>query len=67
MSQAEAKKFVLVQEDAPQIARIIAFKLDMEGHEVEITIDGDATIEKVANRRPDLLILVFKYIRCIQI
>lgn len=50
-------KRVLVAEDEPAIANLIAYTLESDGAEAEIVLDGRAAIDRVARTAPDLLIL----------
>jgi two-component system, OmpR family, alkaline phosphatase synthesis response regulator PhoP len=51
------KPLIVVQEDAPQIARIIQFKLSMEGFDVALTEEGEQTFAAVEKRPASLLVL----------
>jgi DNA-binding response OmpR family regulator len=48
---------ILVVEDEPNIAAIIRFKLEREGHRVRHETSGSAALEACAEQRPDLALL----------
>ena len=48
---------VLVVDDNPEIREAIQAALGLNGHEVETAEDGLDALEKVAARRPDLILL----------
>ena len=50
-------KTVLIVEDEVNIARILEHNLDRAGFGVEIAGDGEAALERVRAKRPDLIIL----------
>ena len=50
-------KRILVAEDEPAIANLIAYTLEGEGAEAEIALDGRAAFAALARLAPDLLIL----------
>ncbi len=47
----------LVVDDDPAVRQLIATTLELEGWTVEVAIDGDAAIEALIDRRPDLVVL----------
>lgn len=51
------RKRALVADDEAAIARLIRMTLERLGFEVEVASDGQAAIDMVESRRPDLLIL----------
>ncbi len=51
------QKTILVAEDEPMILRIIAFKLEMEGHRVLQAKTGPEVVENLKQEKPDLLLL----------
>jgi diguanylate cyclase (GGDEF)-like protein len=48
---------ILVVDDDPDIARFIEVNLEMAGYEVVVAYDGREALDKVAERRPDLVLL----------
>ena len=50
-------KSVLIIEDDPQCAKLVASKLSSEGFEVQISETGEDGLEKVDDEMPDLLLL----------
>jgi two-component system, OmpR family, alkaline phosphatase synthesis response regulator PhoP len=48
---------ILVVEDDPAIATGLALNLRLEGYTAEVVHDGDAALDMVRDRRPDLLLL----------
>lgn len=48
---------VLIVEDDPALALFLQKGLQLEGHDVEWLGDGDAAIERLAFRKPDLMVL----------
>ncbi|MFI4897083.1 MAG: response regulator [Phycisphaerales bacterium JB059] len=48
---------ILVVEDEPDLAELIAYNLRTEGHEVEIAADGAAALQAVDANRPHLILL----------
>ncbi len=48
---------VLIVEDDSALALFLQKGLQMEGHEVEWSADGDAAMEQLALRKPDLMVL----------
>ncbi len=50
-------KRLLVVEDEPAIAELLAYNLTKQGHSVATVHDGVAALEALASFRPDLLVL----------
>jgi DNA-binding response OmpR family regulator len=48
---------ILLAEDEPQIADMVAFKLTNRGHEILRARDGEETLALAAAERPDLILL----------
>jgi DNA-binding response OmpR family regulator len=48
---------VLICEDDPTIARVLAANFTLDGHAVEVCEDGDRGADLLRGRRPDLVIL----------
>lgn len=46
---------ILIVEDDPQVARLIALVLQRNGYEAEIVSDGKTALEKVNNSRPQMV------------
>ncbi|HTL48679.1 MAG TPA: response regulator [Verrucomicrobiae bacterium] len=51
------KPHILMIEDDPDISRAVAFSIRKEGHTVEVINDGQAGLNAVLAKAPDLLIL----------
>lgn len=56
-AEEERKPDILVVDDEPDVARIIALNLQFEGYEVRIAHDGREALEEVARRPPDCILL----------
>ena len=52
-----AKGRILVVDDEVYIVHILDFSLGMEGYEVVTALDGEQALEKVAQQKPDLIVL----------
>lgn len=52
-----ARPKIVIAEDEPDIARLVAFKLRAAGYDVLIALDGRQALEVVAREGPDLLLL----------
>jgi two-component system alkaline phosphatase synthesis response regulator PhoP len=52
-----AKGKILVVDDEIYIVHILDFSLGMEGYEVVTALDGEQALEKVAQQKPDLIVL----------
>ena len=52
-----AKGKILVVDDEVYIVHILDFSLGMEGYEVVTALDGEQALEKVAQQKPDLIVL----------
>lgn len=48
---------ILVAEDDPDIAALVAHKLRAAGHEVQSVADGEAGLDAIRSGRPDLVVL----------
>ncbi len=55
MSEETAKRRALVADDDPDIGRILRVFLQRLGFEVEVVLDGEAAVERIAERPPDVL------------
>ncbi len=55
--KAETAKRILVVEDEPDIAALIAYQLTREGFGVETAADGRAALEAVGREVPDMIVL----------
>jgi len=47
---------VLIVDDEPHVIRVLKLALDRNGYEVETAPNGEAALERIRQRRPDLLI-----------
>ena len=54
---AQRKWRVLLVDDEPSIIKIVSKRLEVEGYEVSVAIDGQEAIEKARSLMPDLIIL----------
>jgi two-component system alkaline phosphatase synthesis response regulator PhoP len=48
---------ILIVEDEPDIATVLADDLRLDGHDVEIAIDGDAAVRRAREQKWDLILL----------
>jgi two-component system phosphate regulon response regulator PhoB len=48
---------ILVVEDEPDLAELVAFNLRGEGHDVTVAHDGNAALAEIRRSRPDLVVL----------
>ena len=48
---------ILVVDDDPAITQLLRRILEADGHEVIVAADGQLALERVAERRPDLVVL----------
>jgi putative two-component system response regulator len=48
---------IVVVDDEPAITKLLQMLLEAEGHQVIVAADGQAALDRVAERRPDLVIL----------
>jgi two-component system phosphate regulon response regulator PhoB len=51
------RPFVLVADDAPDISQLVRIALERGGFEVLTVEDGDAALQAVADRQPDVVVL----------
>ena len=51
-----AGPYVLIADDEPHVIRVLKLALDRNGYEVETAPNGEAALERIRQRRPDLLI-----------
>lgn len=51
------KADLLVVEDDPALSRLIGYNLEKQGYAVRVVGDGEAALEQVRQKRPDLLLL----------
>ena len=50
-------RFILVVDDDPAITKLLRMVLEADGHHVDVAADGQGALDRVAERRPDLMIL----------
>jgi putative two-component system response regulator len=50
-------RLILVVDDEPAITHLLRLVLEADGHRVVVAADGQAALDRVAERRPDLVIL----------
>ena len=48
---------ILLTEDDPIVAELYRVRLDREGHDVAVAVDGEMALERVGRDRPDLILL----------
>ncbi len=48
---------IILADDDPLLGELVRFKLEADGHAVEIVMDGQAACDAAIARRPDLIIL----------
>lgn len=48
---------VLIVEDEPNIALPLEFIMSQAGYDVRVAVDGDAALDAIAERQPDLVLL----------
>ncbi len=51
------KSRILLVDDEPDIVEVFAKRLQLEGYEVLMAIDGEAALAKARQEKPDLIIL----------
>lgn len=51
------KTHILVVEDDPALSRLVSYNLDKQGYEVHVVADGQAALDYIAARLPDLVLL----------
>src|SRR5450759_2094741 len=49
--------YVLVIDDDPMICKTAKFLLTQEGYEVDVALSGEAAVDLIENRQPDLFVL----------
>ena len=54
---AQRKWRVLLVDDEPSIIKMVSKRLEVEGYEVYVAVDGQEAIEKARSLLPDLIIL----------
>lgn len=52
-----AKTLVMIVEDEPDIAELLAFNLSREGFETSVVTRGDLAIQEITRRKPNLVLL----------
>jgi two-component system alkaline phosphatase synthesis response regulator PhoP/two-component system response regulator ResD len=57
MPEAEQSPLILVADDDAHIVRLVELYLEKAGYRVAAAVDGDETLRKVRELRPDLLVL----------
>ena len=48
---------ILLTEDDPIVAELYRVRLDREGHDVAVAVDGQTALEAVRRERPELILL----------
>lgn len=51
------KKLILLVEDDEFLAELYATKLDLEGFEVALAVDGEKGLKMIKEKKPDLILL----------
>jgi DNA-binding response OmpR family regulator len=54
---SDRRQTVLVADDEPHLLRLVQFRLEREGYGVVTAADGQAALDSVFDRRPDLCLL----------
>jgi CheY-like chemotaxis protein len=57
MSEAQADKTVLVVDDEATVRFLLSRVLSHAGYSVEVATDGEAALQRIQARRPDLVVL----------
>ncbi|MBI5414936.1 response regulator [Candidatus Peregrinibacteria bacterium] len=57
LSPQQKKGYILIAEDEVDYAEIYEFKLKNEGYEVLVVPNGEITLQKIREKKPDLLLL----------
>ena len=52
---------ILVVEDDPQVARLIALVLERDGYEVEVLSDGISALKRIGELRPAMVLADLTY------
>jgi len=47
---------ILIVDDEPIVLRVMRLALEKDGYQVDVSIDGEEALEKIAANRPDVLI-----------
>ena len=50
------KRTILIVDDEPHVIRVLRLMLEREGYEVATAADGGEALDKIAARRPDVLV-----------
>lgn len=50
------KKSILLVDDEPHVIRVLRLMLEREGYEIASANDGNEALEKMAARRPDVMV-----------
>ena len=53
----EAKPRILLVDDEPSIVKMIGTRLEVEGYDVLVAVDGQEALDKATTQTPDLIIL----------
>ena len=54
---AERKWRILLVDDEPSIIKMVGKRLEIEGFEVSVALDGEQALEKARTEHPDLIVL----------
>jgi signal transduction histidine kinase/CheY-like chemotaxis protein len=57
MNEEKRSSDILVVDDEPEVARIIAINLEYDGHQVRVAYNGQEALEEVARKEPDCILL----------
>lgn len=57
MTNGSKRKLILVVEDEDQYAKLLKKKLDIEGFEVELAVNGSQAFDLLKENTPDLVVL----------
>ena len=48
---------ILLVDDEPSLVKVVSRRLESEGYEVSVAMDGQEALDKVMEQRPDLIVL----------
>jgi CheY-like chemotaxis protein len=57
MTEHTGQRLVLVADDEPALLKVLKLRLEIEGFEVALAEDGAAALQRIRQRRPDLVVL----------
>jgi len=57
MAEMKQRKKILIVEDDPYISKMYQLKLNLEGFDVDIAVNGKIGLDKIKSESPDLILL----------